>query len=290
MAMKKKKYFLLPLLLLMLCILSVNETYAAGTGTAKAASQTKSKANSWGWHTTASGRKYYVRKGGKRAVGWLKLQGQYYYFESNGYLTQKTGWVQIKGSTYFIRQGGYRCAPGFCKILDNYYYFDKNGKLVTNKRTYAIGKKYYNIDSKGVIETLSSLKASCQLEAQKFIQKHSKESMTQREKLRSCFNYLLAYMRYRPQPPRWSDFKAEEWYYQKAVATFQTMNGNCYSFACCVAACAKELGYQPTVIVITADHGFVMIDGKYYDNMYGGLFGSSTPSHRGYTVYTKVDF
>ena len=51
--------------------------------------------------------------------------------------------------------------------------------------------------------------------------------------------------------------------------------------------CAKVLGYEPYVIATTGDHGFVMIDGLYYDNM-GPLFGAST--HFAYSVRSKVKF
>lgn len=290
--MNKRKSILLTVVLLVFCLLPGIPSSAAGMSVIRADAQAKAGSQTSGWHTTAKGKKYYVGKDGKKAVGWTKIKGRYYYFNRNGILNSKTGWVKIGKDTYYIRKDGSRSDPGFCKIKKKTYYFDKNGKLVVSKRAYLVGKQYYNIDSKGVTEKISKLEAQCELEAQKFIEKHTKTSMSAKEKLRACFRYLLAYMRYRPQAPDWSEFKVKEWYYQKAVNTFRspTLSGNCYSFACSVAACAKELGYKPTVIVITADHGFVMIDGKYYDNMKGGLFDSSVPSSPGYKVYTKAEF
>lgn len=42
------------------------------------------------------------------------------------------------------------------------------------------------------------------------------------------------------------------------------------------------------VITIPEGHGFVMIDGRYYDNMYGGLFNAATcPA---YYVLQKIKF
>ena len=49
----------------------------------------------------------------------------------------------------------------------------------------------------------------------------------------------------------------------------------------------RFLGYEPYVIATTGDHGFVMIDGLYYDNM-GPLFGAST--HFAYSVRSSVKF
>ncbi len=295
--MNKKRNIWLTAAVLLLCILSGTWVSAAGTGaqvkeTAQKSAQAKKNTRAAGWHKTAKGRRYYIQQDGSKAVGWTKINGRYYYFMGNGILTQKTGWVKIGGNLYYLRKNGSRYDEGFYKINGKVYYFDKDGKLVVNKRAYAIGNRYYNIDIHGVAEYISALEAQCEVEAQKFIQKHAKPTMSAKEKLRACFRYLLAYMRYRPQPPNWSEFKAKEWYYQKAINTFRspTLSGNCYSFACTVAACAKELGYKPTVVVIKADHGFVIIDGKYYDNMHGGLFGSSVPSHPGYQVYTKAEF
>ena len=55
-----------------------------------------------------------------------------------------------------------------------------------------------------------------------------------------------------------------------------------------VAAVAKELGYQPYVITLAEGHSFVMINGRYYDNMYGALFdAASRPS---YVAQYKIKF
>ena len=95
-------------------------------------------------------------------------------------------------------------------------------------------------------------------------------------------------MHYRPKAFNAADFVGKDWPYNWALNVFKTsLTGNCYGFACCVASCAKELGYNPYVIVTTGDHGFVMINGLYYDNM-GGLFGSG--SHSAYRTLYKVKF
>lgn len=64
---------------------------------------------------------------------------------------------------------------------------------------------------------------------------------------------------------------------------------NCYGFACTFASFAKELGYEPYVIVMEEDHAVVMIDGKYYDNM-GGRFGVNEPALSNFKIYKKVKF
>lgn len=280
--MRGKRVILSVLLLLLLCISAGTCSLAAGDGAAQ----------KQGWHTTAKGKKYYIKPNGKRAVGWAKIGKKHYYFKKNGVLYAKTGWVKIGKYKYYLKKDSSRLEAGLHKIGKKTYYFNSAGRLVTNKRAGTLNGKYYNIDSKGVVTRISNLEAQCEKEAAKFISRHTNASMTNAQKFRACFQYLLAYMHYIPQAPNWSEFNRKEWYYQKAIDIFRSfdLRGNCYSFACAVAACAKELGYKPKVVVITADHGFVMIDGKYYDNMRGGLFGSSVPSHPGYKIYTQADF
>lgn len=288
-----RKRILLPLILMMLCVASVSQVSAAQAVFLQAGGTTaKKEKEEPGWHVGSKGKRYYIKKNGKRAVGWKEIDGKFYFFKKNGLLTAKTGWVSLNGKRYYIRPDRTRCEGGLFQVGDNYYYFNRGGAMVTNREMCQINGKYYNIDDKGVATEVSYNEVLCLEEARKFINKHSNASQTNQQKLRSSFNYLLAYMHYRPQPADFTQFRESEWYYKKAINTFQspTLNGNCYSFACCVAACAKVLGYDPTVVVITADHGFVIIDGLYYDNMYGGLFGSSTSSHPGYEVYTQVDF
>lgn len=53
-------------------------------------------------------------------------------------------------------------------------------------------------------------------------------------------------------------------------------------------AVAKELGYQPYVITLAEGHSFVMIDGRYYNNMYGALFDAE--SRPAYVAQYKIKF
>lgn len=87
-----------------------------------------------------------------------------------------------------------------------------------------------------------------------------------------------------PSPPPFdpNDFTGTDWPYRFAQDVFDTNTGDCFGFACSVAMCAKELGYDPEIIITTGDHGFVIINGLYYDNM-GGLFGAS--SHFVYSTF-----
>ena len=86
-----------------------------------------------------------------------------------------------------------------------------------------------------------------------------------------------------------AEFKTQTWPYQSAIYMFDNnLAGSCYGIASAEQACCP--GYWAMslyVIATTGDHGFVMIDGLYYDNM-GPLFGAST--HFAYSVRSKVGF
>lgn len=239
--------------------------------------------------------KYYITKGGSRlSKSFKKIKGQYYYFLGNGKMFVQNKFYTINGKRYYFYADGH-IATGRTKIGKVYYYFDSKGRQVKNVKAIKIGKSYYSIDSKGVTAKMSDKRAECIFAAQRFIAKHSTSSQTNAQKFRASFKYLLGYMRYSPNYFSTSaDYKIidkKDGIYELALSTFNAPNlrGNCHRFASCVAAMASVLGYKnPTVVTTTGDHSFVMIDGKYYDNMYRGLFGAS--SRPSYKIYKKSVF
>ena len=108
------------------------------------------------------------------------------------------------------------------------------------------------------------------------------------EKFRKCFRHIIAYTAYQGDW-RPTGFGKKGWQYRSAIEMFSFgLVGDCYGVSCAVAACAKELGFKPYVIWATCSHSFVIIDGKYYDNMYGAVFGAT--SHEPYTAKEKFKF
>lgn len=249
-----------------------------------------------GWFD-AGGKRYYLNKRGARISSiFKKIDEKYYWFNKKGVLYQprKAGYKTIAGAKYYFYKDGH-CATGVVKIGKFRYYFSSKGKLQTNKYGIKLGGKYYSTDKKGKLTKLSAAQVTCRKEAGKFIKKHSSASQTKAQKFRACFNYMKAYMKYVPGYfPTSRDYailNRADGVYQMANQMFRSpvLWGNCHRFACCLAAVAKELGYEPYVIVTEGDHSFCMIDGKYYDNMYGGLFGAASRPES-YTVYKKVRF
>lgn len=82
--------------------------------------------------------------------------------------------------------------------------------------------------------------------------------MSNSQKFRICFNYLMGYTDFKPWiNPTDAEFKTQTWPYQSAIYMFDNnLAGSCYGIASAVAACARVLGYEPYVIATTGDHGF----------------------------------
>ena len=124
--------------------------------------------------------------------------------------------------------------------------------------------------------------------AAKFIKNHTSKSDSKITKFKKCFRAIIGGTSYiadwRP-----TGFGKKNWQYRSAIEMFAgSLCGDCYGISCAVAACAKEIGYQPYVIWATQSHAFVIVDGKYYDNMHGAKFGTTT--HDPYKVKEKFKF
>lgn len=226
-----------------------------------------------------------------KPVRVIRRSGNYYaaYKDKTIYTPQKAEIRKIGKDKYYIRKNG-ELACGAMKMNGKRYYFNDKGRLQGNIRPIEINQTYYNVNEKGVLKKISKRHAQSEIAAQNFIKAHTRPSSSNSEKFKTCFYYMVGNMCYSPgyynMREDYKIMEKKDGGYALALQMFQSpvLRGNCHRFANCVAAVAKELGYQPTVIVTTGDHSFVQIDGKYYDNM-GALFG--TKSRDAYTVYKK---
>lgn len=96
-------------------------------------------------------------------------------------------------------------------------------------------------------------------------------SMTREEKLRACYDWVINNCSYKAlfgEAP--AGYTFEQWY---ALTMFRDHRGNCFAYASAFAMLARGLGYDATFYrgYITGayggwvPHGFVKIDGYYYD-------------------------
>lgn len=233
--------------------------------------------------------KYCLGKNGKRLSGVNKVNGKLYYCNpKNGRLVEKVGWKKIKGKKYYIQKGGV-LATGVKKIGKVQYGFTTKGVIRGFSKPFKYNGKYYRTNKKGVAENLSNMQVRCSDEAIKYINKYTSSNMSNKKKLRCLYNILITGNYVTGYIDR-KEVEAKGFQYRIAYKVLSN-NGkyNCYGFACTFASFAKELGYEPYVIVMEEDHAVVMIDGKYYDNM-GGRFGVNEPALSNFKIYKKVKF
>ncbi|MCD8336642.1 MAG: hypothetical protein LUD18_05075 [Lachnospiraceae bacterium] len=280
---KKKLYYLKPSLVYGLKTVKGNTYYFDETTGAAVT-------NAW---VTVNKKKYYFGSDGcMLKEQWIEYEGHYYYLKKSGVVYPAGKWLTLSTGKYYISKKGYR-VTGLKTIKGKKYYFLSDGTLVTDKTAYEIKGTYYTISSKGVatVADTSNVKVLCSIKTQAFIAKHTTSDQTNAEKFRKCFNYIIAYTRFTGYDPLTNaEAATSTWPYSRAVEMLNTnLTGNCYGMASLIASCAKELGYTPYVVAITAQHGFVIIDGKYYDNM-GARFGTDQPAIYPYTVRCQIEF
>ncbi|MDO4345660.1 MAG: hypothetical protein Q4C50_12770 [Eubacteriales bacterium] len=105
------------------------------------------------WVISSKGYRYRYTATKKYAKSaWLKINGNVYYFKSNGYL--QTGWKTYKKHKYYFNKNGV-LQTGWQTIGGKKYYFWKSG---TNGGAAATGKvkiasKWYYFSSAGVMKT-----------------------------------------------------------------------------------------------------------------------------------------
>lgn len=251
------------------------------------------------------GYRYYVKNKPLKNA-WKRINNRYYWFKGNGYAAQ-SGTFKIKNTYYVFDEKARRLAPkksSVQKVKNNRYFVTSKGTPVSVGWHEYNGKMYYvyrdgkcaanrtvggiRFTKDGYASNMDQVK--CKLAAKKFIAQHTTANMTKEQKLRACFNYIVGYNRFvGNMSPTKEEFQTTTWVYKYGLQMFQNgLTGNCYGISSSFAAVAKELGYQPYVITIPEGHGFVMIDGRYYDNMYGGLFNAAT--RPAYYVLQKIRF
>lgn len=82
-----------------------------------------------GWHQTSSNNWWYqpLDSTGEYAVGWNEIDGNYYYFNPNGFLLQNE-WKKWRNRWFYLHQSG-EMAKNWNKINGKWYYFNEYGQM-----------------------------------------------------------------------------------------------------------------------------------------------------------------
>lgn len=225
---------------------------------------------------------YFFKKKGRAAVGSIKINKKFRVFNRFGHLciAKKKKTVKVNKKKFLVIKNGY-AAHGWFSYKNRMLHVRKNGSFDRRKKC-----GYIPMNGKGFAKNAEQVQAM--LLARRFIQKHTDPGDSNLRKFEKCFRIIIACTSYvgdwRPQ-----GFGEKGWQYRSAIEMFSFgLTGDCYGVSCAVAAVAKDLGFQPYVIWATCSHAFVIVDGKYYDNMHGAVFGAT--SHVPYTTKEKFKF
>lgn len=255
------------LLLLASCILPQRCAYAAELETAQSQTprgapagpleedQQKEETRN-GWYREKGCKKYYID--GQTATGSVKIGKSYYYFDAEGVL--QSGTVRAGKTTYYLTDKG---------IVEAY----KTGKVYF----YANGKKMGKV-AKNDFVTLQR--------AKKIAAKITKPKMSKKEKLETCFKWVIK-KHYRMRRP----FKNKKgWPAVYANDHFKGGGGDCHSDAAAFGYLAKAIGYKNVYICCDSKedkrgHSWTEINGRVYDPLFAEA--KSYKNHYGvkYGVY-----
>lgn len=223
---------------------------------------------------------------------WLDVAGLRYHLDRNGYI--QVGLTEVDGKVYFFHPSGMVIA-GWLQIGDGIYYFQADGSMAVNtvvdgfmlgsdgRMTGAAVAETSQTAQQGSVqrnEALEAAKPGEQLndEAQSALQQQvnaviaavTAADMTEEQKLRACYQYVMDSSKYK----RDTEVPSGDWTGRYAQEILSTGKGNCYRYACGFAYLAKGLGYEARVVTGTVrslkggqtPHGWaeVYINGGWY--------------------------
>ena len=73
---------------------------------------------------------YYFDSDGYMKTGWIKLGGNWYYLDSDGVM--QTGWKNIDGSWYYLNENG-AMQTGWLQEKDDWYYLESDGSMAVGR-------------------------------------------------------------------------------------------------------------------------------------------------------------
>ena len=226
--MTKKKSFSLILLIATICILFSSAVCA----------DVKKPVVRW---TKKGGYDYCYVDGKKKKNGIFEIDGKSYYFDKKG--RQLTGWRKIGKKAYFFRN-----ARG------------KNGYMEKGKKVDGIK---LNKNGQAVPNTgRAKKKLPILIKCRKIVDKLTFPAMKEKEKLRSCFDYVNTHFNSNYVP----DLSREKnWDLVYAEKMLELGYGDCYSHAVTFAYLAHAAGSKNVQCIHNGGHSWVKIGKRYYD-------------------------
>ena len=212
-------------------------------------------------HTGKYSGKYY--KKGVLAKGWLTLGERKYYCKAG---VPFKGKKKISKKWYLFKGTGVM-ATADTKYRKVMYYLNKNN----NVEAYKKGKVYYKPNGKkmsaAVRDDYTTLRT-----ARKIVKKITTSDMTQKQKLKVCFDYIIKmpYKRYRMPFPAGN----KSWVSLYANDHLIRKGGDCHADAAAFGYLARACGYKTVYICLDAKlanpthHAWTKVGSRYYDPLF----------------------
>lgn len=207
---------------------------------------------------------------------WLDVFGLRYHLDADGYI--QVGMTQVEGKTYYLYPEG-TMATGWLQLPDGLYFFNADGTMAVDTVVggYEIGSDGKAVSNSPLSQVVNTVIAAV-----------TTPEMTNDEKLRACYQYILDNCSYK----RTYDTPAGDWTGAYALEMLTTGKGNCYRYAAAFAYLAKGLGYDVKVVTGTISaarggvtpHGWVEV--RIGDGWY--IFDAEMQDAKGYDMYCKT--
>lgn len=129
-----------------------NHTYSGGPGTIGYYNPNYpgiTPANGNRWVSTSRGWRYQFGNGTYAYNGWQQINGQYYFFDSSGYMM--TGWLRLDNGWYYLDVNSGAMQTGWELVNGKWYYMDSNGLMQVGWRN--INNKWYYLNLDGAMVT-----------------------------------------------------------------------------------------------------------------------------------------
>lgn len=197
-------------------------------------------------------------------------------FDTVGSPSEARGIYRIRGKYYLILQG--RLQTTDITRKKDKYYINLDGTVAYYSRC---GKRFQPSGKK--MNSLGNSESRTRQQARKVIRVITKKSMTQKQKLQACFQWVVDHYGYYEKTCNGK----KGWTSKSGYQLLRYGSGDCRVLAAGFAFLASELGYQDVSICqdsvgrFSGSHCWTQVDGKCFDP----LFYNSNRPRRGMDVF-----
>ena len=120
-------------------------SYISRSGSRRYIQLEKTVTSKNGWEKQDSVWHYY--ENGSMAVGWKKVNGNWYHLQTNGAMT--TGWLKDGSTWYYLKPSG-EMQTGWLKDNGTWYYLESSGAMKASQ-WFQVSGKYYYVNASGAL-------------------------------------------------------------------------------------------------------------------------------------------